>query len=407
MQTENHSTHYSSRTPFSAAPMQRVLFLKASPGFPIHGADISVFERMQLLRDYGWDGVFISTGRIELCESFKKVLGKLGLDYQFDAERSILRFRYLGTECRMYLGADTDHFTSKSPEDAFRCFDAAIEEFDAKAVMGNVRDPFVLDYLTEHCALPHVFFLTENEFPKKGDAHSDWFSRSLSKVRQLAVASEFLRDSLDREYGKRPECLTNSVLTSRYATEPESEQGEYITMTHPYIHKGVEVFLQLAERLPERKFMMLAGTGPEYRQLKNKFLSFPNIKLVSYTTEMATIYRQSRLVIVPSIWEEGFSRVIIEALSSGVPVIASGRGGTRQTGGDAAKYASIQGVPGTPDAIGLRRIVLDPWVQAIESFDDPLVYREYQQRGARRIAEFNQSLNNSMARLAEMLQDGA
>ena len=51
-----------------------------------------------------------------------------------------------------------------------------------------------------------------------------------------------------------------------------------------------------------------------------------------------TIYRDSDVVCVPSVCDEAFGTVVLEALACGAAVVASARGGLPEAGGDAAIY---------------------------------------------------------------------
>jgi len=46
--------------------------------------------------------------------------------------------------------------------------------------------------------------------------------------------------------------------------------------------------------------------------------------------DLAAYYSASDLLLVPSLYEEGFGRVVCEAFSCGLPVLASDRGGLRE-----------------------------------------------------------------------------
>jgi glycosyltransferase involved in cell wall biosynthesis len=48
---------------------------------------------------------------------------------------------------------------------------------------------------------------------------------------------------------------------------------------------------------------------------------------------MRRIYARTRILLAPSLWEEGWGRVISEAQISGIPVLASNRGGLPESVG--------------------------------------------------------------------------
>ncbi len=94
--------------------------------------------------------------------------------------------------------------------------------------------------------------------------------------------------------------------------------------------KGIRELLKAARLLGKNNGMtfLIVGDGPlaekvkkESRKLRNVIFygKIENQDLISY-------YNASDVLIVPSTHEEGFGRVILEALSCGVPVIGSNRG---------------------------------------------------------------------------------
>lgn len=86
--------------------------------------------------------------------------------------------------------------------------------------------------------------------------------------------------------------------------------------------KGVFELDQAAKELKKSGVLVrVAGFGPEADKLKNCGL----LGVVSQD-ELPKLYSSASVLIVPSIHEEGFGRVVIEALACGIPVIASNRG---------------------------------------------------------------------------------
>lgn len=95
--------------------------------------------------------------------------------------------------------------------------------------------------------------------------------------------------------------------------------------------KGVKVLIEVAKRLADVKnvLFMFVGDGPLANEVKAASNNFGDIIYVGKVEnkELSVYYNAADVVIVPSLYEEGFGRVILESLSCGTPVIASNRGG--------------------------------------------------------------------------------
>jgi glycosyltransferase involved in cell wall biosynthesis len=92
--------------------------------------------------------------------------------------------------------------------------------------------------------------------------------------------------------------------------------------------KGVEVLIAATrELLDSRIELLVAGDGPpSYRaELERRAIGLP-IRFLGRTS-IAEFFPEIEVLVVPSIWEEPFPRVIQEAFAYGVPVIGSNVGG--------------------------------------------------------------------------------
>jgi glycosyltransferase involved in cell wall biosynthesis len=91
--------------------------------------------------------------------------------------------------------------------------------------------------------------------------------------------------------------------------------------------KGAGVLLKVAEKLPEIKFVFV-GDGPMLGELEIAGKQLKNVYVVGRKNqqEIALYYGAADVIIIPSQYEEGFARVVIESLYSGRPVIAANKG---------------------------------------------------------------------------------
>jgi glycosyltransferase involved in cell wall biosynthesis len=114
--------------------------------------------------------------------------------------------------------------------------------------------------------------------------------------------------------------------------------------------KGLEVLLQafsLLLKTGRTAELLIAGkplvhispekncecpeTGKQYQrsleELANKLGILDHVHFLGHVTNTPSLYQASDVTVVPSLWDEPFGRVIIEAMACGTPVVASKVGG--------------------------------------------------------------------------------
>lgn len=94
--------------------------------------------------------------------------------------------------------------------------------------------------------------------------------------------------------------------------------------------KGIDVLLQVAKKSQNDGInFALIGDGPMSDYIQKTSLKTSNIIFVGKVDnrELAIYYNSSDILVIPSQYEEGFGRVILEALSCGLPVVGANKGG--------------------------------------------------------------------------------
>jgi len=99
--------------------------------------------------------------------------------------------------------------------------------------------------------------------------------------------------------------------------------------------KGVNVLIQalaLLENSGVKPHLTIIGDGPERRALENLSRSLGLADQVSFagkipTDNVSKLLAEHNILIVPSIWNEGFGVVALEGIASGCVVIGSNSGG--------------------------------------------------------------------------------
>lgn len=83
-------------------------------------------------------------------------------------------------------------------------------------------------------------------------------------------------------------------------------------------------------RVHKKAKFIITGDGELRNAIEKEFIKFKEMVIfngqVSYE-DMITVYNELDIVLIPSLWEEPFSRVAIEAMAAGKPIIAANTGG--------------------------------------------------------------------------------
>jgi glycosyltransferase involved in cell wall biosynthesis len=174
----------------------------------------------------------------------------------------------------------------------------------------------------------------------------------------------------------------------------EPFQGDCITLVNANDNKGVKQFIDLAKRMPDRKFL---AVRPYYGDL-NPMAVPTNIELISFDDDIRNVLKRTRILVMPSYYES-FGRIAVESMYNGIPVIYSRPiSNSRYPGG------STEGVEEwiKPAGISCERENIDEWVSIITSLDNETTYSERSEISKQHIRSMN--LFTEASRVAELVE---
>lgn len=92
--------------------------------------------------------------------------------------------------------------------------------------------------------------------------------------------------------------------------------------------KGIRILLDSVKSWDKRIDLVLAGIGPLEEKIKKEASKNAKIHFLGKVDQddLPNLYSAADILIVPSVAEEGFGRVIMESLACSTPVIASNKG---------------------------------------------------------------------------------
>jgi glycosyltransferase involved in cell wall biosynthesis len=175
----------------------------------------------------------------------------------------------------------------------------------------------------------------------------------------------------------------------------------YVLMVNPCAVKGLGIFLALAGRFPAIQFAALNGWGTTASD-RAELASLPNTKLLQNVPNIDEVLREARLLLMPSVWYEGFGLIAMEAMLRGLPVIASNSGGLAEAKAGAGYVVPVRPVERYErvfdDTLMPRAVVppqdLDPWANALrELLTDEPAYRAEAERSRQAALRFVSGLD--------------
>ncbi len=169
-----------------------------------------------------------------------------------------------------------------------------------------------------------------------------------------------------------------------------------VLMINPCRVKGVGIFAAVAQRLPEVQFSALIGWGTTSAD-QRLLATLPNVRLLGSVPDINDVLSQTSVLLMPSIWYEGFGLIAMEAMLRGVPVIASDSGGLKEAKAGTGFVVPVHPVKGyrrefdethMPMPIEPEQNI-EPWVEALRVLlTDREVYLEEVLRSREHAIEF-------------------
>jgi len=208
------------------------------------------------------------------------------------------------------------------------------------AVAKAVRAPsgaFHLSYV--HTPMRYIWELEEQYFPPgRFPWPASWYVRrtcrslrrwdveTASNPDALVTNSAHVARRIARHWDRSAEVVYGPVRLERFA--PVDGPRDYDLVVGAFApNKRVDLALDAAARTGRR--LVIAGGGQEERALRA--MAGPGVEFVGRVSDerLAALYAGAAALLFPG--EEDFGLVPIEAMASGTPVVAFGRGGALET----------------------------------------------------------------------------
>ncbi|CAG2135766.1 hypothetical protein LMG26411_01139 [Cupriavidus numazuensis] len=154
-----------------------------------------------------------------------------------------------------------------------------------------------------------------------------WDNRTANGVDYFVANSNFIAKRIKKAYGREADVIYPPVNVESFSIN-EIKEEFYLVASRLVPYKRVDLVVEAFSRMPDLKLKVI-GAGPDFNKIISK--SSPNVEIMGYqpfSTLKAAMQSAKAFVFAA---EEDFGIAPVEALASGTPVIAFGKGGVRET----------------------------------------------------------------------------
>lgn len=242
---------------------------------------------------------------------------------------------------------------------------------------------------------------------------------------RLTVCSEYVKQWAAGTWRCDPTVVYPAIDFDFYTLD--EQYRDEVCLCTPLEIKGGNVIRGMAERLPDEDFTVKQGWNsrrnddgswnrklflimaqtfsddPESASLSDisdeqlptdvDFSDLGNVSRVG-DREILELYRRARVYVEPPQWRQGFSRVALEAMWNGIPVITCDRGGVPEAGGGAALLVDQYDDP-------------DEYVEKLRKLDDPETYELFSEMARERAERYRRNQPDQIDALVETLRSAA
>ncbi len=313
----------------------KVLFLSSSSD--LYGSSKILLEVIRIYKKTGLTPIVLLPGPGPLAEELK-------------AEGFIVRIQNLGILRRKYVNpAGLLNRLSKNLK-AYRFLDELHSEFKFELVYSNTLAVIVGAYWAKRNNLPHIWHIHEilpGPIP---------LVKLLSKMidsstpRPIVVSEAVSSHWKSKLKLAKPKVIHNGIPYDEFLKAYPNAKSELglpvdkliITMIgriNP--GKGQSFFLEMASRIsktyPQCHFVLVGDPFPGYEHIQDEIRMAikansleEKVSDLGFRTDIPKVLAATDIFVLPSILPDSFPTVILEAMASGIPVVATRSGGASE-----------------------------------------------------------------------------
>ncbi len=204
-------------------------------------------------------------------------------------------------------------------------------------------------------AIMDLSYLSYPELFRDKDLHQliYWTKYSARHAAKILTISQFSRDAIIREYGRKPEDILVTYpglsMESKVKSQKSKVSGKYILSVGTlqprknYV-RLIEAFSKVKKMHPELELVIVGKKGWLYEEILSAPKAFgveESVKFLEFVSdgELSALYSGSVCLALPSLYE-GFGLPVLEAMAAGTIVVTSNISSLPEVAGKAGIYVN-------------------------------------------------------------------
>jgi glycosyltransferase involved in cell wall biosynthesis len=336
-----------------------------------NGASITVREILHALTQFGWNVNILSGAGLDSPDNIDQIIADQSFDKvtklepSADSSFSLRIFIDKGMRSTIFCPIKQSPIPSKTDGDHFL-------QLLQETVM-NTCPKILLTYGGYHLG-PTTLRLTKNAgvqtvviLQNLAYNNAVYFADADAVIVPSYFAQKHYADKLGIQSVVIPPLL--SVDTPNMSKD--FSKRRYLTYINPEQGKGMTWFAKIArilnDKRPNIEILVVEGRGKisRFAQTGQILSGVRNLHVMPNTPNPADFLQVSKIVLMPSYYEETFGRVAAEAMLNGIPVIVSNRGALPEVVGSAGFVLAIPD-HFQPDSLEIPSDTeVEEWIDAI------------------------------------------
>jgi len=162
-------------------------------------------------------------------------------------------------------------------------------------------------------------------------ARDRWiYRRGLKAVDAIVAQNRMQVETCRRHHGRDAVLIQSCYELPATSTPGNGDRVLWVGTIHD--QKRPEIFLDIAARLPQRRFVMIGGPSPKgerfqpgyYEAIRDRAAQLPNVEFTGFLplAEVEPWFDRARVLVSTSVFE-GMPNVFLQAWARGVPIVST------------------------------------------------------------------------------------